>query len=371
MTYRPFSGLGRFLLAACAVSLGAATLGAQTPAPASGSNPSKVDVFLGYSYFGAHGRVQPEGIPYASVNLGAMGSVAYYMNRYFGAEFIYVDHPDGNNDGVSSLAVGPIVRYPMDHFTVFAHAGVGSERLGGPNNDIPSQFEHNPYTWGVALHAGGGMDYDLPFYDNRISLRLFQVDYRYMHDDFGPFAGIPTPGPVGGRTNLEAIELSTGLLMHFGHQIPPPPVTYSCAVSPSSGYPGDPITVTGTALNLNPKKTATYTWNSTGGAGNVYGDRPRDRRPEAGPIGRLHGAVHHQRVPAAYHQLLGESVVSQLGWFFHDYGQRRKPAESSSHLQLQFVGRHHRRHHFDGYADHSATFSRGKQYHNRGDLQPG
>ena len=269
MTYRPFSGLGRFLLAACAVSLGAATLGAQTPAttaPASGSNPSKVDVFLGYSYFGAHGSVRPEGIPYASVNLGAMGSVAYYMNRYFGAEFIYVDHPDGNNDGVSSLAVGPIVRYPMDHFTLFAHVGVGSERLGGPNNDIPSQFEHNPYTWGVALHAGGGMDYDLPFFDNRLSLRLFQVDYRYMHDDFGPVATIPTGGPVGGRANLDAVELSTGLLMHFGHQIPPPPVTYSCSVSPTSGYPGDPITVTGTALNLNPKKTATYTWNSTGGA---------------------------------------------------------------------------------------------------------
>jgi hypothetical protein len=52
---------------------------------------------------------------------------------------------------------------------------------------------------------------------------------------------------------------------HFGHIIPPPPVTYSCAVAPEAGYPGDPITVTGTALNLNPKKTATYTWTSTGG----------------------------------------------------------------------------------------------------------
>ena len=195
-----------------------------------------------------------------------MGSVAYYMNRYFGAEFIYANHPDGTNDGVSSLAVGPIVRYPMDHFTLFAHAGVGSERLGGPNNDNLSTFEHNPYTWGVALHAGGGMDYDLPFFDNRFSLRLFQADYRFMHDDFGPYAGIPTSGPVGGRANISAVELSTGILLHFGHQIPPPPVTYSCSVSPASGYPGDPITVTGTALNLNPKKTPTYTWNSTGGA---------------------------------------------------------------------------------------------------------
>jgi hypothetical protein len=31
-------------------------------------------------------------------------------------------------------------------------------------------------------------------------------------------------------------------------------------------YPGDPITVTGVALNLNPKKTASYTWSSDGGA---------------------------------------------------------------------------------------------------------
>jgi hypothetical protein len=270
MTYRPFSSLGRFLLAACAVSLGAASLGAQTPAtaPASGSNPSRVDVFMGYSYFGAHGRVQPEGLPYSSVNLGAMGSVAYYMNRYFGGEFIYVDHPSGVNDGVSSLSVGPIVRYPMDNFTLFAHGLVGSERLGGPNSEVPATYEHNPYQWGVALTAGGGMDYDLPFMDNRFSLRLFQVDYRFMHDDFGPVAPIPVntaPGIVGGRANIDAVELSTGIVVHFGHVIPPPPVTYSVSLAPTSVYPGDPITATGTALNLNPKKTATYTWTSTGG----------------------------------------------------------------------------------------------------------
>ena len=64
---------------------------------------------------------------------------------------------------------------------------------------------------------------------------------------------------------MDAIELSTGIVTHFGHIIPPPPVTYSCSVAPASGYPGDPITVTGTALNLNPKKTATYSWTSTGG----------------------------------------------------------------------------------------------------------
>jgi hypothetical protein len=43
-------------------------------------------------------------------------------------------------------------------------------------------------------------------------------------------------------------------------------VTYSCSVAPASVYPGEPITVTGVALNLNPKKTATYTWTTDGGA---------------------------------------------------------------------------------------------------------
>jgi hypothetical protein len=110
------------------------------------------------------------------------------------------------------------------------------------------------------------MDYDLPFADNRFSLRLFQADYRYMHADFGPAVSIPTGGILGGRANLDAIELSTGIVVHFGHIIPPPPVTYSCSVAPTSVYPGDPITVTGTAMNLNPKKMPTYTWTSTGGA---------------------------------------------------------------------------------------------------------
>ena len=276
MVYHTFRSLGRYVLAACAVSLVAVSLSAQTPAapaPVSGTNPSRVDIFMGYSYFGAHGRLEPAGIPYSSINLGAIGSGAYYFNKYFGGEIIYTNHPSGVNDGVSGISAGPIFRYSMENFTVFGHGLVGTERLGGPNTDCGegvspcsiATLEHEPYTWGVALTAGGGADYNLPFWDNRFSIRIFEVDYRYIHADFGPYVGIPTAGVLGGRTNLEAVELSTGIVAHFGHIIPPPPVTYSCSVAPASVYPGDPITVTGVALNLNPKKTATYTWTTDGG----------------------------------------------------------------------------------------------------------
>jgi hypothetical protein len=268
MVYRPFRSIGRFGLAACAVSLGVASLSAQTapstPAPM-GPNPSRVDVFLGYSYFGAHGEVKPGYISYSSVNLGAIGSGAYYFNKYVGAEVVAVSHNDGQNDGLFTASGGLIVRAPMQNFTLFAHGLVGGARLGGPNSEDPATIEHEPYTWGPTLTAGGGMDYDLPFFHNRFSLRLFEADYRYIHADFGPYTQIPTGGILGGRANLSGVDLSAGIVTHFGSIVPPPPVMLACAVTPATGYPGDPLTVTGTATNLNPKKTATYTWTATGG----------------------------------------------------------------------------------------------------------
>ncbi len=267
MVYSPYSKLGRYVLAACAVSLGAASLGAQTapstPAPA-GPSPSRVDVFTGYSYFGAHGQVKPAGINYSSVDYGAAGSGAYYFNKYVGAEILFTAHPDGNNDGIYTGSAGPIFRAPMQNFTLFAHGLAGGARIGGPNNS-GTPFYHEPYQWGPTLAAGGGMDYDLPFLNHRFSLRLFEADYRYIHEDFGPYTPPPTPGVMGGRANLSAVELSTGIVTHFGTIVPPPPVTLACVASPETGYPGDPITVTGTAANLNPKKTATYTWTTDGG----------------------------------------------------------------------------------------------------------
>ena len=266
MVHSPFRSLGRFALAACAVSLGVASLGAQTPSPAAptGANPSRFDLFTGYSYFGAHGQLKPAGINYSSVDVGAIVSGAYYFNKYFGGEVNFVAHPDGKNDGLFSSSAGPIFRAPMQNFTLFAHGLAGGGKLAGPNNSgAPPQY-HNPWTWGPTLTAGGGMDYDLPFFNNRFSFRLFEADYRYIHANFGPYTAPPS-APLGGRANLSGVDLSTGLVTHFGHIIPPPPVTYSCSASPSTVYPGDPVTVTGTAANLNPKKTPSYTWTSDGG----------------------------------------------------------------------------------------------------------
>ena len=220
MSHRSFRNIGRLALAACAVSFGVAS--AQSTLP-NAPNPSRVDIFTGYSYYGLHSLNQPSGEQFGSVDEGAIGSGAYYFNRYFGAEVSMIANPNGNGDGFYGYYAGPIFRLPMQNYTLFAHGMVGGVDGVGPNN--PGGVGYNPYTWGVGLIAGGGMDYDLPFFNHRLGLRLFQADYRYTHIDFGP--ANPAIYLQGGRANLSGAELSTGLLFHFGSIVPPPPVTYA------------------------------------------------------------------------------------------------------------------------------------------------
>jgi hypothetical protein len=263
MSYRPFRNIGRLLLAACAVSFGVASVSAQSTLP-NAPNPSRVDIFAGYSYFGVHGDIQPSGEPFGSADEGAMGSGAYYFNRYIGGEVAMMASPNGNDDGFYGYYVGPIARLPLQNYTLFVHGLAGGVRGVGPNI-TGSTLGFNPHQWGVGLVAGGGMDYDLPFFNHKLGLRLFEADYRYTHLDFGP----ADPGDylLGGRANLNGVELSSGLLFHFGSIVPPPPIQYACVVTEPTGtiYPGDPVTITGTATNVLPKRIPTYRWTADSG----------------------------------------------------------------------------------------------------------
>jgi hypothetical protein len=290
MQYSKIRSNGRWLVAVCVLGLGTSALMAQQPStsagtsssttsttpgtaakPAMGVNPSKIDIFAGYSYLAPHGNIQ--GQRFNAVNLGAIGSGAYYFSKYLGAEGTVASHPDGNGDGFTTFSAGPIVRFPIQDMTPFMHAQVGAVRIGGPNynglysNGVPGHFV-NPYTWGTVLTVGGGLDYPLPFLNHHLGLRLFQADYQYMHASFGPPNTVPPtyPGNIeGGRANINAAQLSTGLIYHMGSIIPPPPVSFTASASPTEVFPGEPVTVTGNAQNLNPKKTPTYNWTSTGG----------------------------------------------------------------------------------------------------------
>ena len=272
MHARVFNSLSRVLALVCAVSMPIALAAQSSPAAkgASEGSPSRWDFFAGYSYLAPHGTVVTPIVggtvtaSYDAVNVGAIISGAYYFNRNVGVQAEFAEHEygnsvagsnigtGGNDDGFITGAGGIIFRFPTGNITPFIHGLVGAADVDGP-------FQ-NPRHWGPALTAGGGMDYETPWLNHRLAIRLFQADYEYMHADFGT-------GYYGGRANIDAARLSAGLVLHVGQIAPPPPVTLSCSASPTSVYPGDPVTVTAAAGSLDPKLSAVYSWSGSGATG--------------------------------------------------------------------------------------------------------
>ncbi len=264
------------VLAFAILALLPVVLAAQSAPAAKGSSnqlPSRWDIFAGYSYLSPKGTVTttlPDGTPvtasYDAVNVGGIVSGAYYFNRFVGAQVEWGLHEwgvssgypnnigtHGNDDGFTTFGGGLILRYPAENFTYFAHGLVNADYVNGP------YFE--PNKWGPGLTVGGGLDYETPWFNHHLAIRLIQADYEYMHSDFGS-------GAFGGLANINAARLSAGIVIHAGSLAPPPPITLACSASPESIYPGDPVTVTATAGGLNPKDNVIYSWSGTGVTGN-------------------------------------------------------------------------------------------------------
>jgi opacity protein-like surface antigen len=179
-----------------------------------------VDIFAGYSYLGTQSKLQPGGIQYTSISLGAAGSGAFFFNKHLGVEILYTNHVVNGkapSDGAVGISGGPIYRKAFgNNLSAFAHGLFGVEQLTGPNTSYPPAFvESERGTWGIGMTLGGGLDLNLC---KRVSLRLIEADYRYSHVNFGTYAGVPIapPYPLGGTADLNALELSTGIVTHFG-----------------------------------------------------------------------------------------------------------------------------------------------------------
>ncbi len=275
-----FRTLRVLTIAAVLICAGAmpALLAAQEAPAAKGSSegvPSRWDIFAGYSYLAPHGTVnvpQSNGTvataSYDAVNLGGLFSGAYFFNRVVGAQLEFGVHQwgtenpngisnigtEGNDDGFLTLAGGLIFRFTTGNITPFIHGLAGTADVNGPY--------FNPNRWGPALTAGGGMDYETPWFGHHFAIRIFQADYEYMHVNFGP-------GVNGGRANIDAARLSAGFVFHAGSIAPPTPVTLACTANPSAVFPGEPITISAAAGNLIPQENVVYSWSGTGVTGNA------------------------------------------------------------------------------------------------------
>ena len=264
------------VLASVSVSMLPIALAAQATPGAKGAandSPSRWDIFAGYSYLAPKGTVQvlqgngtTAPFSYDAVNVGGLASGSYFFNRFVGVQAEFGVHEwggpssngsnpgtEGNDDGFVTGAGGLIFRFPAGNITPFAHGLVGVAMVGGP--------DHEPNKWGPDLTVGGGMDYETPWLNHHLAIRLFQADYEYMHADWGNVV-------FGGRANINAARLSAGIVFHVGSIAPPTPITLACSASPEMIFPGDPVTLTASAGGLNPKDHVIYTWSGTGVTGN-------------------------------------------------------------------------------------------------------
>jgi outer membrane protein OmpA-like peptidoglycan-associated protein len=184
-------------------------------------------------------------------------SITRYFNKNVGVQVEGSEHiesedwPVGDNnasyhsnDDFAGASAGVIYRIPKGNFTPFGHALIGTEQVGSV---------YRADTWGSVVTAGGGVDYETRLFNHHLAIRIFQADYQFIYADSTP---------------IPSLRLSTGLVSHIGSFAPPAPVTLACAVNPQSIFPGDPVTVTATAGNLDPKLHVVYSWSGEGPTGN-------------------------------------------------------------------------------------------------------
>jgi outer membrane protein OmpA-like peptidoglycan-associated protein len=239
----------------------------------------RVELFVGYSYL----RAMPA--PTVGNRLmwmnGGSTSLALNFNRYLGivgdfgayrnsqmrfqggyGSTVDVDNPNVllNNVGAFSYLFGPRISFRNhSRVTPFVQALFGEMHA----NEValwnctfsctllPSE---DTFAWA----AGGGLDVRVR---RHFAIRLIQAEYLMTR--FPDYS-------TGLTSSQNDIRLSSGIVFRFGGHaaLPPPPpepLSYSCSVNPRSVFPGEPIAASGTALNLDPAKTAVYTWSVDGG----------------------------------------------------------------------------------------------------------
>src|SRR3954453_10656069 len=165
------------VLASVPVAMAAQDAPKPAPRASQADSPSRWDFFAGYSYLAPKGTVdvlQTDGVTtlpqtFKSMNYGILGSGAYFFNKYVGAQVEVGSHDQWTNNSSSNGSAfttsgGLIARFPTADITPFIHGLVGGARVGGP--------QHQVNTWGVALTAGGGMDYATPLFDGHLAIRL-------------------------------------------------------------------------------------------------------------------------------------------------------------------------------------------------------
>ncbi|MGA2084999.1 MAG: hypothetical protein ABSG60_05720, partial [Terracidiphilus sp.] len=252
-----------------AAPLPAASMSAATPnSRGVDSYTPKGELFLGYSYLRSVPTLE-SGNRLVWLN-GGSASIAYNLNRYLGIVADVGDYTNSEirfqgaygatvdvndaNGGVISYLFGPRLSFRHDRITPFVQALFGGAHASEVTladctfscTLLPAQ---NSFAW----TGGGGLDVRV---HRHFAIRIVQAEYLMtMFQDYS----------TGKTASQNDVRLSAGLVFRFGGNPAPPQLTLACSASPTTIFPGDPVTLTAMAGNLDPKLNAVYSWTGVPG----------------------------------------------------------------------------------------------------------
>ncbi len=232
----------RRLIATLAVVFALCLLG--TYAAAQVTIQPKAEIYAGYAWLHPGGHYD-FGIPTTDHTTGIDESFVYYTPWYHNLG-VLVDssqHFGTQEQNIYYILGGLQYKYHTDSFSPFFRVFAGTIR-----QIAPTYVDQ----WNAALGAGGGFDYNI---GHHLGLRVAQVDYIYSNYS----QKIPITKP-----QWNSVRLSAGLLYNLGNYYTPNP-TAACTAQPTEVTEGEPITVTATPSNFNPKHTVAYAWTTNGG----------------------------------------------------------------------------------------------------------
>ena len=221
-------------------------------------------------------------------------------------------------------------------FSPFARVFVGGARIDPPTY-IPE--------WNFAAGAGGGFDLNIT---HRFAIRLAQVDYIYT--DYHTISHVDPA--------WNSIRLAAGVVVNLGNYYAPA-LAAPATAQPTEVTEGEPVTVTATGTNFNPKHTITYAWTTDGGkidtanaqsahidtTGASAGSHTANATLTDAKMKKMNSAtcsapftVKAKPMNPPLVSLLGQSDHGTGGYSVHHHGEREQPGSGSDHLQLRLHG---------------------------------
>ena len=153
--------LSRVLLAVVAASISAMAQAAPQTSSSDETQPSKVDVFAGYSYLSPNGAINGN----KGITKGFTVASSYWLNKYLGGMIETGTHL-GDINTFNTLTAGPTFRIPLEGITPFGLATFGI------NREAPAGIQSST---GFGFVGGGG--FDLHAF-KRLDIRLIEAEYE-------------------------------------------------------------------------------------------------------------------------------------------------------------------------------------------------